>query len=665
MLLRSFLDHSFVDVDIHSIGLARLNCSSRSRLTTIRRWIIVLATGTLLLGGCSRHELTRESDLVIGHVEWVIPPADASSSKPLCTPQSPKIPEELNAVSDNSGCLNSKDTSSLPVLLANSDNLSNGLRLTLKDLRIGLFKPDQKDPSTGKLIPGQLDVSRWYQHPSTQWSKKKEYSSYPSIKEFVDSCVESGEIDVKKVSNPITGAAGISLNLKINFISPIDGRQSTEVTEKWMRKCDCLTTTDERYRGCFADRVIGLAANVKNACEDKKFKCSGKDLLGSESDPPLYLAESSFNRLSTSVFSPTASYETFLQRSRGLRVGYGVIGERIFPGESICIHSSQGETTYDSSMLPYVNAHSIGTTDCYEVGQALPLARQLGSTMSVDPLATWYPLQSLTRWPEKNIVKPINSAHGVLTEPDAIGRRGKYKKGDNGNLDLGNKYDMPVQAMYLVRQLPLRLEGEAITRVIDDPIFKKTDYYKPDTPHPSSLLTSYNVALVDYLIDRWGVSKADGKCCKYMLLAAQSSKSFNVESEDRWQIMWQDVCICLDNQEKCNPVPSDYGQFGYFLFPASNDPYVAFNITVNNQLTLVRTGTTLLHILQKNIGGGVSPAGTTLIGQEVDRVFNAAKTITLKRQGRNRWISIDPSSASDLHDLMIPLLPGDELLWQR
>lgn len=640
---------------------------------------MIVGSLTFILSACApTHYLTRPSDKVTAIMPWKVPEIQATYKNPLCSGL-----EKTSPLNDTPVITNRSEKNALVKFISNSDcspaSSNKDLPVLLSD---GIFPKTKLRVSFDSLVfsNDSAEAGFWDGHPAESWSADDNLGvplGYSSIKNFAKHCVKEAHIEISPIGKP----KQFKVNAKVDFFSPVMDRQYSGnpvlIKQGWMKNCSCTTIVDEQFSKCFEDRAMGLLANIGKLCneelgksdkDESRFSCTTKGMKFSElSLETIKLTKYSRARIQSLVRSPVVTYPVFLQRARGLRANVGTFGERVNSGEFICVHggSFASAIRYSSGLLS--RTKELGSTECYRIVDGIPLSGQSMGSLGVDPLQAWYPLGSIERVRKDSYSPwlPRKGAHNVISEPEAIGRRGKIEK----KTKVGTKLtpSSANSAMYLVRKLPLRLEAEAFGRAFDSDEDLYSDEYPDELgsekPYTSAVITSRGSLGIDYLIDRWGSQvKCNFHSRRKYLDISEVDENF-VNADDRWKEIYGDVKDC--NGLSAPIYPPD--RFRLSLFAPNNDPYVAFNIYLNDRLLQIRTGTTL-HTILHSVGAIGSnsqqffPVGEGLSIAAMPEIIGNVK---LSRRDGDQFIDIILDGPVSMQQTKIPLLPGDRIIWNQ
>jgi hypothetical protein len=116
--------------------------------------------------------------------------------------------------------------------------------------------------------------------------------------------------------------------------------------------------------------------------------------------------------------------------------------------------------------------------------------------------------------------------------------------------------------------------------------------------------------------------------------------------------------------------------------PSNVRPYVAFEVTVNGSPVTVRSGATLLSVIDQRLGlssaifklrsdgvtvGGASSSNVTdsefVTEAESRLIKKTASRLRYERRDGLQPVPVGLDRVSRLEDLLIPLNPGDQVTW--
>lgn len=407
------------------------------------------------------------------------------------------------------------------------------------------------------------------------------------------------------------------------FGSPFSYGPSAELDRAlaaWVTDCDCASIAEEGARESFQDRLVD-EINARLASTEH---FSGKAL-----------SQEARVRVELEVPPPFASYDSLLRRERGLVKqgdGSSYFTQLLRPGEWLCFQTSSHAIEYDG------NAGVIFSTN--EPGAVVPRLWQTvggwGSNRSSTLSTGFDPLGRTVTWADevtdRSVTAQADTAHEYLSTPDAVAQ------GDN------SAYPFAL----LVTQNQRRILAEGPT--YDLTVLEGDTKLNPGvTRRDSFLILVSDFGLLEHLLQR--LAESPFACGDPPLTLDEQAGGEYIR--------------CLVSEWAERESREETGLIRDVLLPVNSRPYVAFEVELNGKRELVRSGETLLGLIDRLTGlsarvyGIRSTAFSAPTRTEAQLVRNAVENVSFFRRAFGGRAVVGLGHAQRLEDLMIPLRTGD------
>ena len=344
------------------------------------------------------------------------------------------------------------------------------------------------------------------------------------------------------------------------------------------------------------------------------------------------------------------------------------VGQLLQPGERLCFHSSARSPQWLGAGLNMVSSTEPGSPACFD-WQTTARARYRESSNStglisvgVDPLSrasnSWTESRAETYGQSKMGGRYMASIDGV-TRPNDYPFRFAMVFARNEEFLIPNGPN---------RDLAIANDG----RAKDDSDKGAKDDSDKEVHASSFILLTRDIRLMQYM--RRKISDQKNVCPKH---------------GDTWQdvgvfrayleclvVEWgRTVNISIDSEDVERWMLDVY-------LPGNVRPYVAFEVTVNGSPVTVRSGATLLSVIDQRLGlssvvfelrsdgdavGGATSSNMTdgefVTKPESKLIKETANRLRYERRAGLQSVSVGLGRVSRLEDLLIPLNPGDQVTW--
>ena len=446
-----------------------------------------------------------------------------------------------------------------------------------------------------------------------------------------------------------------SVSVRAEFPSPFRFKDEkatrAEHLRKWIDSCHCGTPSAEINSECFADRVADAI--------DRELKAEAGP------SPSVWPALTTASRylVQRKLGMPFGAFDVRYYRERMLTKQDNTdpyVGQLLQPGERLCFHSSARTPQWLSAGLNMVSSNEPGSPACFD-WQTTARARYRESgnstglvSVGVDPLSrasnSWTESRAGTFGKSKMGGRYMASIDGITRPNDHSFRFAMvFARNEEFLIPKGPNRDLDIMA-----------DGGA-----------KDDSDKE--VHASSfILLTRDIRLMQYM--RRKISDQNNACSNH---------------GDTWQDVdvFREYLQCLvvewGRTVNISIASGDVERWMLDVYLPSNvRPYVAFEVTVNGSPVTVRSGATLLSLIDQRLGlssvvfelrsdgdtvGGATSSNMTdgefVTESESKLIKETANRLRYERRAGLRPVSVGLGRVSRLEDLLIPLNPGDQVTW--
>jgi len=462
-------------------------------------------------------------------------------------------------------------------------------------------------------------------------------------------CVVSGNMKIR------TGAKKGEYLLQAELRSPLaylDSKTATaaEHIESWIRNCDC---------------PVAEAEITGSSCFGRRFAATVLGKLRAAADVPddAELSRDVRDRIVRTVGNPFLSYDQLLIGERGLALPGGTrtspyLMQALNPGEDLCFHVSSYSTTWITSVDKMGSIAEPAAPACFPWVAVMPASYRNSIdqgakdevAVGIDPLARVGP-----DWKDgvggevkgQMQVNGMDVRHLLMTSVDQISARPEMPF-QYATLFTVNRY-------FLIPNGPER----------DIQIIGASKGPEP-IPRGSFLVLARDSRLVDYI--QYRVATKDDKCKNSF------SNSFFLPPKTHEYLK----CLTLEwgkTQKGINIGAADIRSWMFDIaFPSNVRPFVRLEILVNGLTEKVRTGSTLLNVIDRHLSLSAQvfdirqrrndPQAAQSPGElEARLIESATQRVGYERRIGLGFQRIDLHRAKRLEDLMVPLNSGDRVKW--
>ncbi|MGR5243390.1 hypothetical protein ACP3VU_01170 [Vibrio sp. PNB23_22_6] len=504
---------------------------------------------------------------------------------------------------------------------------------------------DVFDASSVGVDFGDVRVLTGSEDGSTRFWPQSMQEDYKA-KKGIAQCFNKSEISIKKRETGL-------YHIQASFLTPsaISGKNDHKKQAiDWLKKCDC---NEEVGATCFEDYAIREIESMLKESDGRKWDRVQKASI------PLADLRQMKRRLGTLV----QTRRRIMTDELGVyqrRLGDNVIPhniERLDPGKRICVQS-------------YSRNYGVGVTGGDRISALVPGAL------------------SCMKW--LSVVLPINASgeegsSEILAGLDPITPLGEGWKNrpDNGEI-----YVKPVAPSGITRGLDY---WAPLDRVVNNSessfpfgLLFTSNYKRTILIHDTEdlninkrssntvrrgniLLLFKNVALRDFVQQHYAFESSKGPDEKFACITEGTRHS------DFYICVKELVQGWLDVQTE-TPEGDAEDFFHDLVIPSNIRPFTQIPIYLNGELRWIRTGVSLLSILDEKfrLSEEVMQARSAETGTTQPPPYNesvlierALSEFSLKRRRAGSLVEIQMHGVQSLEGLAFPLAPGDELSWSR